>query len=152
MEAERANRSRRDSGWEKDSFRTFLEERFLWVFEFLILILLQSSPQTIDLLLLTKRELRVISVKNFSGILTVQGDGRWACEKSGKHNKVERHPDPVEEVRKQASILQSYLEQRGAVLTREFLTCKVILPNPTLWYVTETPVNICTFCKYYQFL
>lgn len=40
------------------------------------------------------RELAVISVKNFSGILTVHGDGSWVCEKPGKH-KVERHPDPV---------------------------------------------------------
>jgi len=33
-------------------------------------------------------------VKNFSGILTVQGDGSWACEKPGKH-KVDRYPEPV---------------------------------------------------------
>ena len=37
----------------------------------------------------------MMSVKNFSGILTVQGDGSWACENPGKHNKVDRHPDPV---------------------------------------------------------
>lgn len=90
-----------------------------------------ASPQTIDLVLLTKRELLVISVKNFSGILTVQGDGSWACEKPGKH-KVDRYPEPLEEVRKQASILESYLEQRGVVLPKGFLTCKVILPNPKL--------------------
>ncbi|GAU18907.1 hypothetical protein TSUD_228970 [Trifolium subterraneum] len=91
-----------------------------------------SSPQTIDLVLLTKRELLVISVKNFSGILTVQGDGTWVSEKPGKHSKVERHSDPVEEVRKQASILEAYLEQRGVVLPKGFLSCKVILPNPKL--------------------
>ncbi|CAI8589440.1 unnamed protein product [Vicia faba] len=91
-----------------------------------------ASPQSIDLVLVTKRELLVIAVKNFSGILTVHGDGTWQSEKPGKHNKVERHPDPVEEVRKQASILESYLEQRGVVLPKGFLTCKVILPNPKL--------------------
>ncbi|KAK2371888.1 hypothetical protein QL285_073089 [Trifolium repens] len=91
-----------------------------------------ASPQTIDLVLLTKRELLVISVKNFSGILTVQGDGTWVSEKPGKHSKVEHHPDFVEEVRKQASILEAYLEQRGVVLPKGFLSCKVILPNPKL--------------------
>lgn len=35
-----------------------------------------------------------MSVKNFSGILTVHGDGSWVCEKPGKH-KVERYTDPV---------------------------------------------------------
>jgi hypothetical protein len=34
-------------------------------------------------------------VKNFSGILTVQGDGTWISEKPGKHSKVEHHPDFV---------------------------------------------------------
>lgn len=37
----------------------------------------------------------MVAVKNFSGILTVQGDGTWHSEKPGKHNKVECHPDPV---------------------------------------------------------
>ncbi|RDY10636.1 hypothetical protein CR513_04796 [Mucuna pruriens] len=71
-----------------------------------------ASRQSIDMVLLTKQELWVISVKNFSGILTIDGDGSWVCEKPDKH-KAERHPDPVEEARKQAAILESYLEQRG---------------------------------------
>ncbi|XP_062073517.1 uncharacterized protein LOC133777792 [Humulus lupulus] len=36
----------------------------------------------------------------------------------------------VEETRKQASILESYLEQRGVALPEGYLSCKVILPNP----------------------
>lgn len=48
----------------------------------------------ISILLLLYRELWVISVKNFSGILTIGGDGSWVCEKPDKH-KAERHPDPV---------------------------------------------------------
>ncbi|KAG4972793.1 hypothetical protein AAZX31_11G009300 [Glycine max] len=90
-----------------------------------------ASRQSIDMVLLTKQELWVISVKNFSGILTIGGDGCWVCEKPDKH-KAERHPDPVEEARKQASILQSYLEQRGVALPEGYISCKVILPNPKL--------------------
>ncbi|RZC31515.1 hypothetical protein D0Y65_002412 [Glycine soja] len=81
--------------------------------------------------LLLCRELWVISVKNFSGILTIGGDGSWVCEKPDKH-KAERHPDPVEEARKQASIVESYLEQRGVALPEGYISCKVILPNPKL--------------------
>ena len=33
-------------------------------------------------------------MKNFSGILTIGGDGTWLCEKPDKR-KAERHPDPV---------------------------------------------------------
>lgn len=58
----------------------------------------------------------------------------------------------MEEVRKQASILESYLEQRGVVLPKGYLTCKVILPNPKLWYDFESPENISTCCKYCLFL
>nr|ACU19628.1 unknown [Glycine max] len=90
-----------------------------------------ASRQSIDMVLLTKQELWVISVKNFSGILTIGGDGSWVCEKPDKH-KAERHPDPVEEARKQASIVESYLEQRGVALPEGYISCKVILPNPKL--------------------
>jgi hypothetical protein len=36
----------------------------------------------------------VISVKNFSGFVSISGDGSWVCEGEGRH-KSERHPDPV---------------------------------------------------------
>ncbi|BAU00745.1 hypothetical protein VIGAN_10236200 [Vigna angularis var. angularis] len=90
-----------------------------------------ASRQSIDIVLLTKQELAVVSVKNYSGILTIGGDGSWLCEKPDKR-KAERHPDPVEETRKQASILESYLEQRGVALPEGYICCKVILPNPKL--------------------
>ncbi|CAJ1926398.1 unnamed protein product [Sphenostylis stenocarpa] len=90
-----------------------------------------ASRQSIDMVLLTEQELVVVSVKNFSGILTVGGDGSWVCEKPDKH-KAERYPDPVEEARKQASVLESYLEQRGVALPEGYICVKVILPNPKL--------------------
>ncbi|XP_027909243.1 uncharacterized protein LOC114168562 [Vigna unguiculata] len=90
-----------------------------------------ASRQGIDIVLVTKQELVVVSVKNYSGILTIGGDGGWLCEKPDKR-KAERHPDPVEETRKQASILESYLEQRGVALPEGYICCKVILPNPKL--------------------
>ncbi|KAJ1391211.1 Nuclease-related domain, NERD [Sesbania bispinosa] len=97
-----------------------------------------GSRQSIDMVLVTKEELVVVSVKNFSGILTIRGDGSWACEKPGRH-KVEHHPDPVEETRKQVSILESYLEQRGVALPEGYISCKVILPNPKLCAI---PVSV----------
>ncbi|XP_061354533.1 uncharacterized protein LOC133299119 [Gastrolobium bilobum] len=90
-----------------------------------------GSRQSIDMVLVTEEELVVISVKNFSGILTVSGDGSWVCEKPDRHKR-ERHPDPVAEARKQASILESYLQQRGVILPEGYISCKVILPNPKL--------------------
>lgn len=44
----------------------------------------------------------------------------------------------VAEVRKQADILESYLEQRGIALPEGYISCKVILPNPKLWYDFES--------------
>lgn len=40
----------------------------------------------------------------------------------------------VVETKKQASILESYLEQRGVALTEGYFSCKVVLPNPKLRY------------------
>ena len=36
----------------------------------------------------------VISVKNFSGIISIDSDGSWVCN-AGDRRKAERHPDPV---------------------------------------------------------
>jgi hypothetical protein len=40
----------------------------------------------------------------------------------------------VAETKKQASILESYLEQRGVALPEGYFSCKVVLPNPKLRY------------------
>ncbi|KAF7825013.1 Plasma membrane isoform 1 [Senna tora] len=96
-----------------------------------------GSPQSIDIVLVTKGELAVISVKNFSGFLSIDSAGNWVCERTGRH-KSERHPDPVIEARKQASILESYLERRGVTLPEGYISCKVILPNPKLCTISES--------------
>lgn len=57
-----------------------------------------GSRQNIDIVLVTKGEAVVISVKNFSGSVSISGDGSWVCEGEGRH-KSERHPDPVEETK-----------------------------------------------------
>ncbi|KAJ4827666.1 hypothetical protein Tsubulata_017676 [Turnera subulata] len=88
-----------------------------------------GSRQNIDMVLVTKREVVVVSVKNFSGFVSISGDGSWVCEGEGRH-KPERHPDPIEEIKKQVSILESYLEQRGVALPEGYLSYKVVVPNP----------------------
>ncbi|XP_062147395.1 uncharacterized protein LOC133855280 [Alnus glutinosa] len=90
-----------------------------------------GTRQNIDIVLVTKGEAMVISVKNLSGFLSVNADGSWVCEGGSKH-KTERLPDPVAETKKQASILESYLEQRGVALPEGYFSCKVVLPNPKL--------------------
>lgn len=112
----------------------------------------------------------MISVKNFAGFVSVNGDGSWICEeaKSRHRDTVDVHPDPVsslfyrnkisistdpfkllsivitfislfdiyqvEQVKKQASILESYLEQRGLALPEGYVSYKVMIPNPKFRY------------------
>ncbi|KAK1306949.1 hypothetical protein QJS10_CPA10g01178 [Acorus calamus] len=83
----------------------------------------------IDIVLVTKQEAMVVAVKNLSGFVTVNKEGSWACT-GGKKHKAEVLPDPVEEIRRQVAVLESYLEQRGVALPEGFLGCKLILPNP----------------------
>lgn len=110
-----------------------------------------ASRQSIDIVLLTKQELVVVSVKNFSGFLTIHGDGSWVCEKPDKH-KAERHPDPVEEAKKQVAILESYLEQRGVALPEGYISYKIILPNPKLCTipVSDFPSEVITHDQWIQ--
>lgn len=86
-----------------------------------------GARQSIDIVLLTKRELSIIAVRNFSGILDVGADGGWTQKNSrGQSVKI---PNPVEETRGQAAILESYLERRGVAIPAGFMSCKVILTN-----------------------
>ncbi|KAK4362781.1 hypothetical protein RND71_018022 [Anisodus tanguticus] len=86
-----------------------------------------ASRQSIDLVLVTKREAVVVCVKNISGFVSVDKDGRWVC--TGGH-KTERLPDPVAEAKQLVPVLESYLEQRGITLPEGYLSCKVICSNP----------------------
>ncbi|XP_010273143.1 PREDICTED: uncharacterized protein LOC104608757 isoform X1 [Nelumbo nucifera] len=87
-----------------------------------------GSRQNVDMVLLTKGEAVVVSVKNFSGFVGIDDDGSWVCTSENKH-KTERHPDPVLETKRQVTVLESYLEQRGVTLPEGYLSVKVVLPN-----------------------
>ncbi|KAK7825015.1 uncharacterized protein LOC111994022 [Quercus suber] len=97
-----------------------------------------GSRQNIDMVLVNKGEAVVISVKNISGFVSVNSDGSWVCEGGSKH-KAERFPDPVADTKKQASILESYLEQRGVALPEGYFSCKVVLPNPKFRTIQSSP-------------
>ncbi|KAM5557973.1 hypothetical protein ABKV19_025010 [Rosa sericea] len=110
-----------------------------------------ASPQHIDLVLLNKGEAVVIAVKNLSGFISVKPDGSWVSESLTKH-KSEQHPDPLAETKRQASILESYLEQRGADLPEGYLSCKVILSNPKVCTIQSSsfPPEIITYDQWVQ--
>lgn len=88
-----------------------------------------GSRENIDLVLVTKGEAVVICVKNLAGFVSVNSDGSWLCISEHKH-KEEHHPDPVADAKRQASILEAYLEQRGVSLPEGYLSSKVIVSNP----------------------
>ncbi|XP_061998668.1 uncharacterized protein LOC133715968 [Rosa rugosa] len=110
-----------------------------------------ASPQHIDLVLLSKGQAVVIAVKNLSGFISVKPDGSWVSESLTKH-KSEQHPDPLAETKRQASILESYLEQRGAALPQGYLSCKVILSNPKVCTIQSSsfPPEIITYDQWVQ--
>ncbi|GAV90157.1 NERD domain-containing protein [Cephalotus follicularis] len=87
-----------------------------------------GSRQNIDVVLVNKGEAVVISVKNFSGFTTINGNGSWTCEGDGRHKTV-HHPDPVAEAKQKTSILESYLEQRGVPLPEGYLSYKIVIPH-----------------------
>lgn len=110
-----------------------------------------GSRQNIDMVLVNKGEAVVISVKNISGFVSVNSDGSWVCEGGSKH-KAERFPDPVAETKKQASILESYLEQRGVALPEGYFSCKVVLPNPKFCTIQSSafPSEVITYDQWVQ--
>ncbi|KAL7213878.1 hypothetical protein ACSBR1_026331 [Camellia fascicularis] len=110
-----------------------------------------GSPQNIDMVLVTKGEAVVISVQNLSGFVSIDTDGSWVST-GGKNNKTERHPDPVAEVKRQVAILESYLEQRGAALPAEYMSYKVVCPNPNFRCIHSDyfPSEVVTYEQWIQ--
>ncbi|OIT40028.1 hypothetical protein A4A49_19329 [Nicotiana attenuata] len=108
-----------------------------------------GSRQSIDLVLVTKREAVIVCVKNVSGFVSVDKDGRWVC--TGGH-KTERLPDPVTEAKRLVPILESYLEQRGITLPEGYLSCKVICPNPNFRTIVSDsfPSEVITYDQWIQ--
>ncbi|KAJ4951803.1 hypothetical protein NE237_028635 [Protea cynaroides] len=88
-----------------------------------------GTRQNIDMVLVAKGEVLVISVKNFSGFVGIDADGTWVCTGDRKP-KTERYPDPVIDTKRQVAILESYLEQRGVTFPEGYFSSRVVLPNP----------------------
>ncbi|CBI26485.3 hypothetical protein VitviT2T_024063 [Vitis vinifera] len=110
-----------------------------------------GSRENIDMVLVTKGGAVVISVKNFSGIISIDADGSWVCNAGDRH-KAERHPDPVAEAKKRVSILESYLEQRGVALPEGYVSCQVILANPKYCSIhsNHIPSEVITYDQWTQ--
>ncbi|XP_057970048.1 uncharacterized protein LOC131159298 [Malania oleifera] len=108
-----------------------------------------GTRQNIDMVVLTKGEAVVISVKNFCGFVSIDADGRWVCTGEKAH-KSKWHPDPVAETRRQVAILESYLEQRGVAVPEGFLSCRVVLPNPKFQTICEFPSEVITYEQWTQ--
>lgn len=105
-----------------------------------------AKPVTIDIVLVSDGEATVVSVKNVSGFVRVNPDGSWDCESDRKRVQL---CDPVEEIRRQASVLESYVEQRG--LASSF-SCKIILPNPKSCVLQQScfPPQVITYDQWSQ--
>ncbi|KAE8687339.1 cinnamoyl-CoA reductase 1-like isoform X1 [Hibiscus syriacus] len=109
-----------------------------------------GTRKNIDIVLVSKGEAAVISVKNVSGFVTISEDGTWTCEGGHSHRK-ERLPDPVVEVKKRVSVLESYLEQRGVALPEGFFSYKVIIPNPNFREIYRNfPHEVITYDQWVQ--
>ncbi|KAI3981090.1 hypothetical protein MKX01_032230 [Papaver californicum] len=89
-----------------------------------------GSRQNIDMVVVTKEKVVVINVKNFSGFVKIDSDGSWMCT-GEKQPKVEKHPNPAVEAKRQVEILESYFEQRGVKLPNGYVTYRVVLSNPS---------------------
>ncbi|XVF56589.1 hypothetical protein PTKIN_Ptkin06aG0133200 [Pterospermum kingtungense] len=109
-----------------------------------------GSRQNIDMVLVTKGEAAVISVKNLSGFVSINEDSSWTCE-GGRSHRAECHPDPVAEAKKQASVLESYLEQRGVALPEGYFSYKVVIPNPKFRAIyNHFPSEVITYDQWVQ--
>ncbi|XP_015069923.1 uncharacterized protein LOC107014507 isoform X2 [Solanum pennellii] len=108
-----------------------------------------GSRQSVDLVLVTRREAVIVCVKNVAGFVSVDKDGRWVC--TGSH-KTERLPNPVAEAKQLVPILESYLEQRGVTLPEGYLSCKVICSNPNFRTIDSDsfPSEVITYDQWIQ--
>lgn len=104
-----------------------------------------GTRQNIDIVLVTKREAVVVSVKRFGGFVSINADGSWVCVGGSKH-KEEHHPDPIAETKQQIAILESYLEQRGVSVPEGYFSCRVVCPNPKFsTLLTNFPPEVITY-------
>ncbi|CAL9089341.1 unnamed protein product [Musa textilis] len=108
-----------------------------------------GARQHIDVVLVTKRELMVVAVRNFSGFVEIGGNENWVCTSDKKH-RPQSHPDPVIEVSKQVAVIESYLEQRGVPLPKGHVIGQVILPHPNCRpaYSISSQLEVVSFDKW----
>lgn len=88
----------------------------------------QKGRREIDIVLVTERELFVIEVKNWSGIIELKADGVWSQVR--RNGTIQNHPDVVEATKHRANLLKFYIEKRGVTLPPSFVQPKVFLVNP----------------------
>ncbi|KAG0562417.1 hypothetical protein KC19_9G144300 [Ceratodon purpureus] len=79
----------------------------------------------IDIVLLTKRDLFVLEVKNWSGSINLNADGSWIHTRSDGSTVV--HSNLLEDLNYRADLLESYIERRGTTLPAGFIQQKVFL-------------------------
>ncbi|CAH9136843.1 unnamed protein product [Cuscuta epithymum] len=110
-----------------------------------------KSRKSIDLVLVTQREVVVVSVKNISGLVSIDKDKNWVCIGVDNH-KDELLPDPVAETKQLVPILESYLEQRGLSLPEGGLSCMVICSNPNFRTIhgDSFPPEVLTYDQWIQ--
>lgn len=109
-----------------------------------------GSRQNIDIVLVTKREAAVISVQNLAGFISINEDGSWTCE-GGSSQSAVCNPDPVSEAKNQASVLESYIEQRGVAIPEGYFSYKVVIPNPKFrTFYNNFPSEVITYDQWVQ--
>ncbi|KAJ8633861.1 hypothetical protein MRB53_027197 [Persea americana] len=108
-----------------------------------------NSRQNIDMVLVTKGAVMVVSVWNLTGSVDIDSDGSWVTTGEKRHKK-EKHPSLVDETKRRAAILESYLEQRGVTLPEGYLIGRVVLPNPNcrVTYAIDSLPEVISFDKW----
>ncbi|XP_051126109.1 uncharacterized protein LOC127248020 [Andrographis paniculata] len=111
-----------------------------------------ASRRNIDLVLITTKEAVVISVKNVSGLVSIDKNGNWVCAADQKHHKTEHLPDPVAETKQLVCILEEYVEQRGVSLPPVYFSYKVICPNTNFRSIHSElfPPEVITYDRWTQ--
>ncbi|TYI16525.1 hypothetical protein ES332_A08G261400v1 [Gossypium tomentosum] len=83
-----------------------------------------GSRKSIDIVLVTKGEAAVISVKNVSGFVSINDDGSWTSEGGRSHRK-ERIPDPLQRLKTQLQSLNRILNKGELLYLKDIFLTKL---------------------------
>ncbi|KAJ8633862.1 hypothetical protein MRB53_027198 [Persea americana] len=110
-----------------------------------------KSRVNIDMVLITKGSVMVVSVWNFTGSVDIDKDGSWVGIEDQQHKK-KRHPSLVNVTKRRAVILASYLKLRGVTLPKGYLIGRVVLsdPNCRVTHAIECLPEVISFNKWSQ--